>query len=549
MTGLSTSPADELEPVDVVGELELATEIIRELRLGYIERRDKINGDVGSYRLGDRSDRELESAGWQDEFERWDDVQEESDEDSSANLSAGKTERVGGLQMWRLVGCVFLPFASGYYLSYLFRTINTLIAGPLSREFHLDAANLGLLTSVYLLFFGGVQIPIGMLLDRFGPRRVQGVLLIVAAAGAALFGASGGFVTLLIARAMIGIGVAAALMAGLKAIVMWFPRERIALVNGYMVMMGALGALSATAPAEWLLKYAGWRGLFELLAVAALATAVLIVVAVPEKARAVVAGTAPVTLRMIYTDRKFLRIAPLSSVCIGSAWALQGLWAAPWLSDVEGLDRESLIRELFIMGLGLCVGAVFLGTLATRLRQRGIGADKLFAIVAVLFEGAEIILITRLPVPSLLPWFVVSLVGAATVLSYAMIAEYFPIELAARANGSLNLLHFAWGFAVQFGIGLILQQWPAEGGHYPVIAYRTAFGVNAAVQLVALGWFVAPWVWSQIGHVKKAAGRRGATNDGLVKANARELVATVFVVRWVPAVVNDSSVERSLAGY
>ena len=305
MTGLSTSPADELEPVDVVGELELATEIIRELRLGYIERRDKINGEVGSYQLGDRSDRELESAGWQDEFERWDDVQEESDEDSSANLSAGKTERVGGLQTWRLVGCVFLPFASGYYLSYLFRTINTLIAGPLSREFHLDAANLGLLTSVYLLFFGGVQIPIGMLLDRFGPRRVQGVLLIVAAAGAALFGASGGFVTLLIARAMIGIGVAAALMAGLKAIVMWFPRERIALVNGYMVMMGALGALSATAPAEWLLKYAGWRGLFELLAVATLATAVLIVVAVPEKARAVVAGTAPVTLRMIYTDQRF----------------------------------------------------------------------------------------------------------------------------------------------------------------------------------------------------------------------------------------------------
>jgi MFS family permease len=527
MTAFSLSPADELEPVDAVRELELAAKAIREIRLGYIERRDKINREVDSYRLGDHSDPELESAGWQDDVERWDDVQEESDENSSAYLSPGKTERMEGLQSWRLVGCVLLPFAAGYYLSYLFRTINTLIAGPLSREFHLDPVNLGLLTSVYLLFFGGVQIPIGMLLDRFGPRRVQGALLIVAAAGAALFGASGGFVTLLIARAMIGIGVAAPLMAGLKAIVMWFPRERIPLVNGYMVMMGALGALSATAPAEWLLKYAGWRGLFELLAVATLATAALIVVAVPEKERAVVAGTASVTLKMIYMDRRFWRIAPLSSVCIGSAWALQGLWAGPWLSDVEGLDRESLIRELFIMGLGLCVGAVFLGTLATRLRQRGIGADKLFAIVAALFVGAEIVLITRLPVPSLLPWFVVSLVGAATVLSYAMIAEYFQIELAARANGSLNLLHFAWGFAVQFGIGLILQQWPAEGGHYPAIAYQTAFGVNAGVQVVALAWFVAPWVWSQIGHVKKVVGRCRATND---------VVATVFVIRWVPTV-------------
>ena len=176
--------------------------------------------------MGDRRDPQLESAEWQDDVERWGDVREGIDEESSANLSAEETERVEGLQSWRLVVCVFLPFAFGYYLSYLFRTINTLIAGPLSREFHLDAANLGLLTSVYLLFFGGVQIPIGILLDRFGPRRVQGVLLIVAAAGAALFGASGGFVTLIIARAMIGIGVAAALMAGLKAIVMWFPRER-----------------------------------------------------------------------------------------------------------------------------------------------------------------------------------------------------------------------------------------------------------------------------------------------------------------------------------
>jgi hypothetical protein len=115
MTAFSLSPADELEPVDVVRELELAAKAIREIRLGYIERRDKINREVDSYRLGDRSDPELESAGWQDDVERWDDVQEESDEDSSAYLSAGKTERMEGLQSWRLVGCVFLPFAAGYY--------------------------------------------------------------------------------------------------------------------------------------------------------------------------------------------------------------------------------------------------------------------------------------------------------------------------------------------------------------------------------------------------------------------------------------------------
>src|SRR5215471_8770064 len=103
MTAFSLSPADELEPVDAEGELELAAKAIREIRLGYIEQRDKINREVGSYRLGDRSDPEFESAGWQDDVERWDDVQEESDEDSSAYLSAVKTERMEGLQSWRLV--------------------------------------------------------------------------------------------------------------------------------------------------------------------------------------------------------------------------------------------------------------------------------------------------------------------------------------------------------------------------------------------------------------------------------------------------------------
>ena len=117
---------------------------------------------------------------------------------------------------WRLIARVFLPFAAGYYLSYLFRTINALIAGRLISDTGLDTADLGLLTSVYFLVFAAAQIPIGILLDRFGPRRVQSALLLVAAAGAGLFAMSTGLPSLLISRAMIGLGVAAALTAGLE---------------------------------------------------------------------------------------------------------------------------------------------------------------------------------------------------------------------------------------------------------------------------------------------------------------------------------------------
>ena len=118
---------------------------------------------------------------------------------------------------------VFLPFVFGYYIAYLFRTINAVMAAPLATELGLGADDLGLLTSVYFLTFAAAQIPIGILLDRYGPRRVQSVLLAIAAIGSALFAVSDHFWMLLVGRALIGLGVASAMTAGLKALVIWFP--------------------------------------------------------------------------------------------------------------------------------------------------------------------------------------------------------------------------------------------------------------------------------------------------------------------------------------
>ncbi|MEY9148903.1 MFS family permease [Bradyrhizobium elkanii] len=321
-------------------------------------------------------------------------------------LSARMSLRSKGASMqtlsaWRLIARVFLPFAAGYYLSYLFRTINALISSHLISDTGLGTADLGLLTSVYFLVFAAAQIPIGILLDRFGPRRVQSALLLVAAAGAGLFAMSTGLPSLLISRAMIGFGVAAALTAGLKSIVLWFPRERVALLNGYMIMLGSLGAVTATTPAEHLLAWIGWRQLFEILAVATGATAVLIYIVVPERVIITSTGPTPATLSSIFGDRRFWRIAPLSATCVGSAWSLQGLWAAPWLTDVEGLGRESLVGQLFIMSIVLCGGAWLFGTTVHCVRRRGVGAEGILAMVAVLFIAAELAFILRAPLPSM----------------------------------------------------------------------------------------------------------------------------------------------------
>ncbi|MFQ3454010.1 MFS transporter [Bradyrhizobium sp. UFLA01-814] len=432
---------------------------------------------------------------------------------------------------WRRIARVFLPFAAGYYLSYLFRTINALIAGHLSSDAGLGTADLGLLTSVYFLVFAAAQIPVGILLDRFGPRRVQSSLLLVAATGAGLFAVSTSFLSLLIARAMIGLGMAAALTAGLKSIILWFPRDRVALLSGYMIMLGSLGAVTATTPAEHLLTWMDWRQLFEILAVATTATAILIYVVVPE--RGIVPSTAGGTLSAVFGDRRFWRIAPLSATCVGSAWSLQGLWASPWLTDVEGFDRASLVRQLFIMSIVLSGGAWLFGMVVHYIRRRGIGAEIILGTVTVLFIAAQLALILRAPLPSTLSWSVVAIVGTATVISFAVIADYFPPELAGRANGALNVLHFGWAFLAQYAMGLVLEQWPSEDGHRSVVAYQVAFGVNVGIQIAALAWFTLPWLRSIASWMSSTA--------FFMPANVSEAVDTVFYE--VSAVFTDEGAE------
>ncbi|MGD9920475.1 MAG: nitrate/nitrite transporter [Pseudorhodoplanes sp.] len=397
-------------------------------------------------------------------------------------------------QNWRLIACVFLPFAAGFYLSYLFRNINAVIAGPLTAELGLDAGQFGLLTSVYFLTFAAAQLPVGILLDRYGPRRVQSSLFVVAACGAALFALSESFLPLVLSRALIGLGVAAALAAGLKAIVLWFPKERLPLANGWMIMLGALGAVTATTPVEALLASIGWRELFLFLAAITAACALTIYLVVPDAPSAEPAvnkETVP-GLRTVFTDRRFWRLAPLSATSIGTAWALQGLWAAAWLTDVERFDRALLVRHLLVMAVALCLGALLIGWAADRLRNRGISLRTLLGSLAALFIAAQLALIFRCFSSSYLLWAMIAAVGSGTVLSFAILAEYFPKELTGRANAALNVFHMGGAFALQCLTGFVIQAWAKDHGHYPEVAYQTAFAINLLLQIIALVWFSLP---------------------------------------------------------
>lgn len=434
-----------------------------------------------------------------------------------------------------LILFVLGPFAFGYFLSYVFRTINALMAAPLARDLHISPSDLGLLTSMYFLATTVVQLPIGALLDRYGPRRVQAPFLLVAALGALIFAFADGLAALMVGRLLIGVGIATALMAGLKAAVVWFPAERIAFANGLIVMIGALGAVAATVPADLLMAAIGWRQVFLVLAVLCVLSAVLIFVVVPKRQNQshAVTSTANAGLLAIYRDPRFLRLAPLSALVVGTAWSLQGLWIAPWLADVEHLGRDAVVAHLLLMGLALAAGALALGSCAEWAQRRGIRREHVLSALTALFIMAQLVLILRTPIPLAVCLAVIAIAGAATVLSYAIMPGYFPKEMSGRANGALNVLHMFGAFLIQWATGALVSLWPQIDGRPPVEAYQSTFGLAVVLQAIAMAWFVWPRAKSRDVVLARsiverdAAGRKPAVSSPYESA----------LVMWVGRVV------------
>jgi predicted MFS family arabinose efflux permease len=384
-----------------------------------------------------------------------------------------------------------LPLAASYMLSYLFRNANSVVAPDIMRDLHVGADALGLLTAIAFLTFAAAQLPIGMLLDRYGPARVQFSLLLCAATGSGLSALDGGFAGLLLGRALIGLGTAGSLVSGLKAASAWFPRERLARVNGALVMCGGLGAVMATWPVEFALRLMDWRGLAALLAGLALACAVAVRGLVPNPRNVPLLVQAHISLRDIVRDPLFQRFAPLSGACFGTVLAVQGLWAGPWLADVDGLSRSEVASDLACMAAVLVVAAPCWG-LATQWLRRRVPLTRAAAVAALVMVGAELLLLAHPGLPSLLPWCVFAVFGGMTVLSYSVLAEHFPASVIGRANGMLNVAHIGTSFLIQLGIGHVVARWVPVGGHYPAAAYQAGLLLPMTVQLASLTWFAWP---------------------------------------------------------
>lgn len=391
---------------------------------------------------------------------------------------------------------VFAPFAVGYFMSYLFRTVNAVIADELTASLGVTAAGLGFLTSAYFLAFGAFQVPLGILLDRYGARRIETALLLIAAAGAALFAAGDGLATLAVGRALIGVGVSACLMAAITANVAWWPTERLPLVNGLFMAIGGLGAVFATTPVRALLTVTDWRGLFLALAAVTVASAALLYVVVPEKPRrggAVTWGAMLRGTRHVFSSPLFWRLAPASVVVQGVFMAYVALWAGPWLRDVDGFDKPAVALHLQYAAMAMVAGYSGFAVASDALRRYGLTPTAVATAGALLATLVLAAVLVGVPLPPAVVWVLYPLFASASVLIYAVLSQSFPTELAGRVNTAANLLMFAVAFTLQWGMGWLIGAYPPgpQGGYAPE-GHRLALLIVVALQAASLAWQLWP---------------------------------------------------------
>jgi len=400
---------------------------------------------------------------------------------------------------------VFFCFAFAYLLSYLLRTGNAVMAPFLRADLGLSDSDLGLLSSAYYFAFACMQLPLGIWLDKYGPRRLVACLMLVAAAGSAVFAMSETLFGLWIGRALIGMGVSACLMAAFKGFRLWYPAAMQSRLAALMSVAGAVGALLATIPINFLIGQLGWRGVFWVISALVLLAALLvwIVLKAPEAAnpppeKPVQAQAARSTssdggYRQILRHPYFRRMILLALIPLGIYPALQTLWAAPWLITVVGLSIDQTANVLFMFNF--CLMAVHLGLswIGPKLKMRS--DQKGWTVHRVVWMGLAFgIAMQALSVVFTQSWawiFWVLLSGclAISILIQVNIGMSFPASHVGRANSAFNFLIFTGSFMMQWGIGLMSDGFQAWGLS-PADGLRAALASCVVLQLIVLALYL-----------------------------------------------------------
>lgn len=377
-----------------------------------------------------------------------------------------------------------------YVVSQFLRNSVGVIAPNLAAEMGLSPIEIGLLSSIYFFCFAATQLPLGVALDRFGPRQCMLVSIALTVVGSLAFGMAHNTAGLVGARVLLGFGTACFLMAPVALYARWFPPERFSTFAGIHLGVGSLGALLATAPLAFTAATFGWRAAFISVAVATVVIGILTwwyVTDDPpgrstpprhETLREGIAGIWEV-IRTPSMGRVFL----VQLTSYPSFVLVVGLWGGPYLTHVYGYDLKGRGQILFVAALAQVIGSFFWGP-SDRIFGRFkppilFGTALSFSALALFALGGV------LPTPLLVVAF--ALLGFSTGMTSVVMSHgrsLVPPHLLGRCITLLNIGTMGGGFLVQFISGAVIDLFPNEAGRYPLVAYQVVFGLQAALVLV-----------------------------------------------------------------
>jgi predicted MFS family arabinose efflux permease len=420
---------------------------------------------------------------------------------SAVARSAGTTKQSGS------GASIILALAAVTIASQFFRASTSALAPELIRDLKLSPEALGLANAAFFLALVVTQIPIGMLFDRFGPRRVVSLLTVLAVVGALLHAAAWSETTFVLARLIIGLGCAGSFMAAVVLCARWYGGENFATMLGRVFALSSLGYLLAGTPWAALAAGIGWRGAFAVSAVAVAGTGWLFAAFVRdgpseapatkrESLREILAG-----LREVWRIAGLLPILALHFIAYASLITMFGVWAGPYLHDVFGLDAVARGNVLLAMGAAQMAGTLLYGPLDRWLGPwsgRRLGPRKGVVLGGALLSIAALAALAAAPHPTavtaIAALVLFSFVDSYSVVNVADANSRFPAYLAGRGATAVNLIQVIGTSVLPIVTGAVIGLFPVMAESRPEDAYRAAFAVIAlslAAGVILYGLFYA----------------------------------------------------------
>ena len=388
---------------------------------------------------------------------------------------------------------VFFVFAFGYFLSCLLRAITATLSPVFTLEFDLMAADLGLLAGGYFLGFASMQIPLGYLLDRLGPKKIVSSFLLIAFIGTVSFALAQSFSGLLASRILIGIGSSACLMAPLTGYRVWLRENQQQRANSWMLMIASLGFLTSTLPIQLLLPSFGWRWMFGGISVLLLISIILMIAFIPkwdhQKVESLEYPIKSGSFVDVWKNKFFISVMPMGFFNYGGLMAIQTLWAGPWMTRVVGYSPLESATGLFWINITMLISFFLWGYFLPKIISLG------FSVLKILKLGLPISFLVMLIIiilGSKAGTFYISLFILSSIFLTVIqpaVGLSFQSHLAGKALTSFNLLIFLGTFVMQWFIGLVIDL-VKSFGYNEIIGFKTSFSFFLFLSLASYIFFL-----------------------------------------------------------